>query len=355
MADERNRWLDEAAADRLLRGEPVEPVGPAADPRAQARAARLRAALDSLAEPPPSAGAQLPGEAAALAAFRAARGPAAPAAGSPGVASGHEVPLVDLGRAVLPSVPRGRRSVRFGLAAALASVAVGGLAAAVGAGLLDRTRHDDAGPGPATSVSVDGEPAPSDSQDPTLSPNLLPSPLRDGAASPRTSGGPQTPGADGRTSAGPDLGVGGASSGAPATGGSGKDAQGGLTGGDGKDGRDTRDRDGRDPDKEGITGDGTGKDRNGDWETRLRNLDLCKDYRAGRLSDDRRDRLARLASGAARIPRYCESLLDGGAKGGTREGAPGEGGSGAGDGDVLRAPTLTPAQPGGSTGLLGRR
>lgn len=28
MADERNRWLDEAAAEKLLRGEPVEPVGP---------------------------------------------------------------------------------------------------------------------------------------------------------------------------------------------------------------------------------------------------------------------------------------------------------------------------------------
>lgn len=35
MADERNRWLDKAAAEKLLRGEPVEPVGPAADQRAR--------------------------------------------------------------------------------------------------------------------------------------------------------------------------------------------------------------------------------------------------------------------------------------------------------------------------------
>ncbi|MBT2544555.1 hypothetical protein J7E99_28610, partial [Streptomyces sp. ISL-44] len=76
MADERDRWLDRAAADKLLRGEPVEPVGPAADPRARREAARLRAALDSLAQTAPAASAagELPGEAAAVAAFRAAHG-----------------------------------------------------------------------------------------------------------------------------------------------------------------------------------------------------------------------------------------------------------------------------------------
>ncbi|MFD4049993.1 hypothetical protein ACFWSF_31295, partial [Streptomyces sp. NPDC058611] len=72
MADERNRWLDRAAADRLLRGEPAEPVGPSADPRARGEAARLRAALDALAERPAARG-ELPGEAAAVAAFRTAQ------------------------------------------------------------------------------------------------------------------------------------------------------------------------------------------------------------------------------------------------------------------------------------------
>ncbi|UQX02645.1 hypothetical protein [Streptomyces sp. RerS4] len=76
MADEHNGWLDAAAADRLLRGEPAGPVGPDADPRARAAAARLRAALDTLTPPRSAGAAELPGEAAALAAFRAARGTA---------------------------------------------------------------------------------------------------------------------------------------------------------------------------------------------------------------------------------------------------------------------------------------
>ncbi|MCX4691429.1 hypothetical protein [Streptomyces sp. NBC_01408] len=375
MADERDRWLDEAAVERLLRGEPVEPVGPAADPRARDRAARLRAALDALAERPP-AGAELPGEAAAVAAFRAARGPAVPPSERPAAASGHDEPLVALGRPLPLSAPRGRRParpVRFGLAAALASVAVGGLAAAVGAGLLDGPRHDSAGPGPAMSVSVDGDPEPAGSQDPTLGPNLRPTPLRDGEGGPRLTGGPQTPGADGSMPPGTGTAA-GASSGAPATGGSGKDAQGGLGGGDGKDGNGDREGrgDGGDTNREGFTA-GTDKERDGERESRLRNIDLCRDYRAGRLSDDRRDRLARLASGVARIPRYCEAMLDG-LRDGTREGAPGETGSGGtgdsgstgdsgakGTGDsgakgtVLRAPLLGPVLSGGSTGLFGGR
>ncbi|MEU9376641.1 hypothetical protein AB0D94_23120 [Streptomyces sp. NPDC048255] len=372
MADERDRWLDEAAVERLLRGEPVEPVDPAADPRARDRAARLRAALDALAERPP-AGAELPGEAAAVAAFRAARGPAVPPAERPAATSGHAEPLVALGRHLPLSASRGRRParpVRFGLAAALASVAVGGLAAAVGAGLLDGSRHDSAGPGPAMSVSVDGDPAPAGSQDPTLGPNLRPTPLRDGEGSPQLTGGPHTPGADGSTSPGTGAAA-GASSGVPATGGSGKDAQGGLGGGGDKDGSDREGRgDGADTSREGFTA-GTDKDRDGERESRLRNMDLCKDYRAGRLSDDRRDRLARLASGVARIPRYCEALLDA-PRDGTREDAPGETGAGGtgdsgatggsgGTGDsgakdtVLRAPTLGPVLSGGSTGLFGLR
>ncbi|MFD3699953.1 hypothetical protein ACFWUZ_28175 [Streptomyces sp. NPDC058646] len=358
MADERNRWLDEAAAERLLRGEPVEPVGPAADPQAQARAARLRAALDSLAEPPPAA-AEFPGEAAAVAAFRAARGTAVLPADAPGTGTGHAEPLVDLGHLPLPA-SRGRRSsrpVRFGLAAALASVAVGGLAAAVGAGLLDGPRHDSAGPGPAMSVSIDGDPAPADSQDPTLGPNLRPTPLRDEAV-PNLTGGPRTPGVDGATPPGTGTAA-GASPGRPVTEGAGKDAQGGLGGGEGKDGdvKDDRTATGTgEPEREGFT---TDKDRDGEREGRLR-LDFCKDYRAGRITDDRRDRLARLAGGTARIPRFCESLLDG-PRDGTREDAPGGTGSSGSDGSggsgpkgaVLRAPLLSPAQPGGRAGLLG--
>ncbi|NKY15961.1 hypothetical protein HGA06_18035, partial [Streptomyces somaliensis DSM 40738] len=73
MADERYEWLDHEAAERLLRGEPVD----ADDDYAQWQAERLSEILDRareaatpLAEDPSGA---LPGEEAALAAFRAAR------------------------------------------------------------------------------------------------------------------------------------------------------------------------------------------------------------------------------------------------------------------------------------------
>ncbi|MBD0717469.1 hypothetical protein BU196_26770, partial [Streptomyces sp. CBMA370] len=68
MADERYQWLDREAAERLLRGEPVGTAG--AHERAQA--VRLSEALDEARTPavPPAEDAELPGETAALAAFR---------------------------------------------------------------------------------------------------------------------------------------------------------------------------------------------------------------------------------------------------------------------------------------------
>ncbi|MFD3719565.1 hypothetical protein [Streptomyces sp. NPDC058674] len=359
MADERDRWLDRAAADRLLRGEPVEPVGPAASPRARAEAARLRAALDILAEPPPGGG-ELPGEAAALAAFRAARaarvpqGP--PAAGRE--ASGSGVPVLDLGRLTPVAAPRPRRHVRFGLAAALAGVAVGGLAAAAGAGLLDQNRHDSAGPGPATSVSAEGDRTPeADGAPPTAVPPLLPTPLRGGTApAPGTGGAAPEPGGDGRTEPGGETGggTGGASSDTAGAGGADEDARadqgdpGGSAEGDvgGKDAAG-----GSDGNRDTFANGGSKElDLERDRENRQWAASLCADYRAGRLDKDRREKLSNLARGLTRIERYCGAVLDGGAMGGMRGGAPGAPGS-AGDGDgVFRAPTLTPALPGGSGG-----
>lgn len=43
MADERYQWLDQEAAERLLRGEPVD----LADDLARSRAERLAEALDA--------------------------------------------------------------------------------------------------------------------------------------------------------------------------------------------------------------------------------------------------------------------------------------------------------------------
>lgn len=342
MADERDRWLDRAAADRLLRGEPVEPVGPAADPRARREAARLRAALDSLAPAAPASG-ELPGEAAAVAAFRAAHGGGSHGAASHDATASSPVrpvtarsgePLVDLGRAatLCVSAPRRARSVRFGLAAALASIAVGGLAAAAGAGLLDPSGRDTAGPGPAMSVNADGNPTPGDDGGvSTLNPQLRPTPLRDGTDPAASAGTSSSPGADGHTAPGGDT-AGGTSSGTSGSGGTGTDPE------SGKDG--TFRTDGT-PDG---SGDGTtSRDRDRDRENQRRAVDLCQDYRAGHLNDDRRERLSRLANGLARIPHYCEALLDGVVHDDGRLSSPSAPGSGGTDDRILRSPSSAPA------------
>lgn len=328
MADERDRWwLDEAAAEKLLRGEPAEPVGPNADARARAEAARLRAALDALARPatrphsPP--GAELTGEAAAVAAFRAARA----RAGAGPVAAAFAEPLVDLGR-VTPghgsasrrAAPRRHgRTVRFGLAAALASVAVGGLAAAAVGELLDKDRQNAAGPAPAASLSVEEEALRGiGGSAPTLTPQLRPTPDRGTGASPGTTAGtPQTPGADGRPSRGAGA-TGKSSEGATATGGGGREEQGGQVGGTSDD-RSTF----------GIEGDAKDRDRDtGQDGAGLRAVDLCKDFKADGLTPERRERLALLARGEARIPAYCESVLNGLTYGGGGVGSPGSDGFG---------------------------
>ncbi|MEU7253325.1 hypothetical protein AB0A87_35185, partial [Streptomyces sp. NPDC045251] len=80
MADEQDRWLDRETAEILLRGESLEAV----DPAARDRAERLAEALGALTAPPVPASEELPGEAAALAAFRKARAERADeAAGAP--------------------------------------------------------------------------------------------------------------------------------------------------------------------------------------------------------------------------------------------------------------------------------
>ncbi|MEU1127596.1 hypothetical protein ABZ371_29445, partial [Streptomyces sp. NPDC005899] len=80
MADEQDEWLDGSAAESLLRGDFVEPVGD----HARAGSRRLEAALRAVRTPRPSAG-ELPGEAAALAAFREARAGGRGAAANPAV------------------------------------------------------------------------------------------------------------------------------------------------------------------------------------------------------------------------------------------------------------------------------
>ncbi|MFF5702369.1 hypothetical protein ACFY7H_07680 [Streptomyces sp. NPDC012794] len=305
MADEHNAWLDRAAADELLRGGTPDPVG--ADPRARAEAARMRAALDALT--PRTAGGELPGEEAALAAFRAARAtaPATEPAGTPAPAPGGAgEPLVDLAPMPPVRIPAQRRpatAARFGLAAALAGVAVGGLAAVAGTGLLDRAAHLTAGPAPAVSVTADSDPAPAgDTAGPSpLAPQLRPTPSLGGGGFSYGPDASRMPGTDTRTPPGATPSP-SAPPGTAATGG------GGAAGTDG-----TPDRF-IDSSAGGAGSGGAGGGHSGAEKPRPE--DLCRENKAKNLSDDRREYLAKLAGGAAKVHRFCATLLDGAPRGG---------------------------------------
>ncbi|MFE6888968.1 extensin [Streptomyces sp. NPDC057694] len=191
MADEHYRWLDRDTAERVLRGEPLEAVG---DDDAR-RAGRLTGTLDALSAVPSGPGGELPGEEAALTAFREARAESAMDAavtsvGSPATAAGR-AGRHRAGAAVRPAGNRRwGRPVRFGLAAAFAACMVGGVAVAAGTGVLPSPFGDRGNPVPASSVSAahsdrplsTGSPSPTGGGDKTLP---------DGSANPdRPSTGP---------------------------------------------------------------------------------------------------------------------------------------------------------------------
>lgn len=158
MADDhRYDWLDDDAVERVLRGESVvagcvADTGTSTDdgPGKAARLAaeRLDAALRSLTAPLPDG--PLPGEEAALAAFREARAAgAAPAAAPP---AAHRARPSGVVRSFLR-----RRPLNAALALALAGCAVGGVAVAAGTGVLPVPFGRGAKePTPATSVTVAG-------------------------------------------------------------------------------------------------------------------------------------------------------------------------------------------------------
>ncbi|MEU8485487.1 hypothetical protein [Streptomyces sp. NPDC048641] len=189
MADEHNKWLDRDAAERLLRGEPLEAV----DAATRARAVRLTEALDALAVTRVDGG-ELPGEAAALAAFRKARESVAQEPGAAALkarharprgalaaasslhgsvgrendanananagADGHAASDVGSVRLARPDARpvRWGRPVRFGMAAALAGCMIGGVAVAAGTGVLPSPFGGRNEPGPAASVSTAASP-----------------------------------------------------------------------------------------------------------------------------------------------------------------------------------------------------
>ncbi|MET8828335.1 hypothetical protein ABZX40_22165 [Streptomyces sp. NPDC004610] len=163
MADEHHRWLDRETAERLLRGEPLE----ALDDDARDQADRLAQALGALSvPPPPPTGEELPGEAAALAAFRKVRADPGeadcPFTGDLSTPRASDAGLIRIGghgsgraprRAARAGPFRGRQ-LRLGLAAALAVVMIGGIAAATGTGVLPTPFDDEVPPGPAASAPV---------------------------------------------------------------------------------------------------------------------------------------------------------------------------------------------------------
>ncbi|MFG3284938.1 hypothetical protein [Streptomyces sp. NPDC048111] len=297
MADERHEWLDGVAAERLLRGEGVEP----GDERARDESARLSALLSSLAPTGPAT-TELPGEQAALAAFRAARADgAAKAAGAKdaGARDGEALGVVRVGRAArLSEAPRRRRfaPVRLGLAAALACCALGGVAVAAGTGVLPGPfTFDDRDPAPASSVSAAVTPDPVATSPSRTLPPGTPEPDR---AVP-SSGAPV-----------PDDPQRSASPGGPAT---------GSTAGPGR-------KDGTP--QPGDPGDDRDGAKGGQWLART--TQDCRAYRAGSLDADKRRSLESAAHGPGAVKAFCDLLLDSGSGG---KGGAGGDGKGGGDKD----------------------
>ncbi|MDT0473446.1 hypothetical protein RM863_15055 [Streptomyces sp. DSM 41014] len=282
MADEQFRWLDRATAEILLRGESLEAVPD--DTRDQAE--RLARTLESLTAEPAKPGAELPGEAAALAAFRAARADrdqARDRTAGPARTRSSDAGLVRIGGPERnPGRPRWSRPVRLGLTAVLAAGMVGGVAVAATSGVLPTPFiRDD--PSPAASVSAAATP-----ERPLGSPSpkgVLP--------------GEPTPGEP--TAATP--------------------------------GDDTRDR----PPGGQASGDDSTPGR---WSGAPA---ACRDVRDGKeLTADRRRALQGAAGGPGRVRSYCRTVLTGaggtGGTGGTGhdsegggQGRPGAGGEGQGD------------------------
>ncbi|TXS11114.1 hypothetical protein EAO70_29515 [Streptomyces sp. adm13(2018)] len=315
MADERYQWLDQETAERLLRGEPVD----ADDDRACSGAKRLAEALDAARPPaaPPAARADLPGEAAALAAFRAAHAErAASAAGPAGTAGRTE--RAELGGVRLAPVPvrrpRWGRSLRYGIAAAVTAVTVGGVAVAAGTGVLPMV-----GPAPASSVTAGENADPLVSEDPGIRTDPA-TPTTEPETPDRTPDAPPTPGTETPPPNGEATGDPGTDTRDPGTPKPGRSSAGTGTDRGGPD---------RDPDATnsgGTLNGGTGGDPNGTG-SRDKIIKACRDFRSGKLDASGRKGLAGILRNGDTLRRYCDRLLGTGTNGPDGGGSGGSGGS----------------------------
>ncbi|MEV1049177.1 hypothetical protein [Streptomyces sp. NPDC049916] len=322
MADEHDEWLDKDAAEKLLRGEPVAPVGD----RARDDALRLAEALDAARGGGPTGG-PLPGEDAVLAAFRqaahgdgafdrlAGRTAGAALPGQPGM-----LHSVHLGQAPAAQARRPRRSrpVRFGLAVSLAGVTLGGVAVATGTGMFSGSFGGQGAPAPATSVSAAVTPEPLASDLPTEDPPSPadPSPpdgpeVSSSPAPSESAGSGEDSGDPSGEATGPERG-GDPTGGADRPGGSGgEDTSGSTLGGEDRP-------------------DGRGDDTSRNWYEK--SVKACKAFRDGTLDERSRRQLIEMAKGERNLERFCDRLLgEHGGGGGNGGGSGGSGGSGGDD------------------------
>ncbi|MEU7635029.1 hypothetical protein AB0C11_02935 [Streptomyces sp. NPDC039016] len=297
MADDRYSWLDKDAAERLLRGEPA---GSQVGDGARELEHLLKAAAAAGSGLPETAA--LPGEEAALAAFRQTRHDAGAHPREAG--RGAALSAVRGGRGSRVAERNGlARPFRRGFAVALAVCAIGGIAVAAGTGVLP-TPFRGGEPQPGASVSAAETPSTFETQESATSPGetgRTPATQPDGR--PTGPGATPTPSPGSSQSAGPAPGTR-----TPGTGTPGDDSQ-------------------------------SQQDQDGKNKKRLL-LALCKDYESGKRGDLDRDTLRSLeskAGGPNKVHAFCRQYLtqagqQGGGSGDNDGGGGGRGGGGGGQG-----------------------
>ncbi|MGW1375309.1 hypothetical protein ACWD6P_13685 [Streptomyces sp. NPDC002446] len=304
MADDRYDWLDKDTAEHLLRGDPVS-----------ARRGDGARELEQLLEAAAAVGAKapqaapLPGEEAAVTAFRQALGDGSgarsrgrAAAGPPAVRTAHSTGVAERTRVARP--------FRRGLVVALAACAIGGVAVAAGTGVLPGPFRGSEDPEPAATVSSGETPGPLDTREPS------------GAQTQGTTA--QTPDP---THSGESTGPGRSPTPGSSHGASRKPGRGEPGGGDGD--ADDKPRDG-------------GKGEPGSADKKKLLLSLCQAYESGKRGQLDREtvrQLERKAGGPEKVHAFCRAYL-----------ARYQLGGGSGDNDGFGGGPSDSGQTGGSSG-----
>ncbi|MFJ9415822.1 hypothetical protein ACIRPT_16830 [Streptomyces sp. NPDC101227] len=318
MADDRYEWLDNDAAERLLRGDAVSaPDGDGARELQQLLDAAAAAAAG------PAQSAELPGEAAAMAAFRRAQHGSG-ARPRRRVTAGRVPDSRTTRPGGVAERTRLARPFRRGFAVALAVCAIGGVAVAAGTGVLPTPFRGGGDPEPAASVSAAETPGTLESPPSGTETDGPASRLPSGSPGSGKSRRPETPAPGGSHGGSP-----------PATTGPGR-------GNGGEDGSGQGD---------------DGKNKPGKESRKRLILTLCREYESGKGGMDplTRRRLERAAGGAEKVHAFCrkylagqgggkgdDGLVGGAATGGQDDGGQNSGGQ-SGDEEDDEHPPATPS------------